>query len=332
MSYIADRRTEVTERITTLKNSLKDADSKIGNQACVYATGSFGRLDASSHSDLDLVIVGLRDPASEGGAEKSLLTNLDAICLKARLIETIRTLGIRDFDGDGKYLRHYSAGFFTKTLGHPEDDLTNTFTSRLLLLLESKAVIGETTYNAVIFDVIRSYWRDYDDHKDSFVPAFLANDILRLWRTFCVNYEARTRSTPMEKKIKRRIKNYKLKHSRLLTCYSALIYMLHRFSLTGTVTPDDAIQMAHLTPAGRLEDVAKNSAGVDIQDNIGKILEKYELFLRTTNQSEDQLTTLFEDDMRFREYMANASKLGQSVFHALNAIGRENHFHRLIVV
>jgi hypothetical protein len=57
----------------------------------------------------------------------------------------------------------------------------------------------------------------------SVVPAFLANDILRIWRTFCVNYEARTETEPAEKKAKRKLKNYKLEHSRLLTCYSALL-------------------------------------------------------------------------------------------------------------
>ena len=40
--------------------------------------------------------------------------------------------------------------------------------------------------------------------KDEFMPAFLANDILRLWRTFCVNYEARTQTEPAEKKAKRK--------------------------------------------------------------------------------------------------------------------------------
>src|SRR4029077_19402552 len=77
-------------------------------------------------------------------------------------------------------------------------------------------------YDEIVRDVIDGYWRDYQDHQANFMPAFLANDILRIWRTFCVNYEARTKREPDDKKASGKLKNYKLKHSRLLTCYSAL--------------------------------------------------------------------------------------------------------------
>jgi hypothetical protein len=62
--------------------------------------------------------------------------------------------------------------------------------------------------------VVEAYWRDFLDHRQAFVPTFLTNDILRLWRTFCVNYEARTQTEPARKKAKRKLKNYKLKHRR----------------------------------------------------------------------------------------------------------------------
>jgi hypothetical protein len=51
-----------------------------------------------------------------------------------------------------------------------------------------------------------------------------------------------------KKKAKRKLKNYKLKHSRLLTCYSALAYLLAVFATRQTVTPDDARKMVSSTP------------------------------------------------------------------------------------
>src|SRR5437879_12377305 len=134
---------------------------------------------------------------------------------------------------------HYSAYYLCTTLGEPEDDVTNTFTARLLLLLESRALLEENVHREVVTAVIKAYWRDYEDHKADFMPAFLANDILRLWRTFCVNYEARTERVPLEEKAKGKLKNYKLKHSRLLTCYSALLYLLAVYGDQGTVNPSD---------------------------------------------------------------------------------------------
>src|SRR5580658_2234467 len=78
---------------------------------------------------------GSQDP---DGKEGSLLKHLDEICIKADLIEVTRKLRIPEFSGDGRYLAHYSVHEFTKALGTPEDDVTNTFTARLLLLLESR--------------------------------------------------------------------------------------------------------------------------------------------------------------------------------------------------
>jgi hypothetical protein len=118
------------------------------------------------------------------------------------LIEMTRELRIPEFSGDGRYLVHYSVDDFTETLGTPEDDVTNTFTARLLLLLESRVLLEESVYRDVTEEVIAAYWRDYEDHKTDFMPAFLANDILRLWRTFCVNYEARTERVPDDERLK----------------------------------------------------------------------------------------------------------------------------------
>ena len=60
--------------------------------------------------------------------------------------------------------------------------------------------MGAAVYQDVIDEVLASYWRDFEDDKADLMPAFFTNDILRLWRTFCVNYEARTSREPEEKK------------------------------------------------------------------------------------------------------------------------------------
>jgi len=215
-----ERRATTAERIRQLQQRLTVAEKLCGEKVCVYATGSFGRGEASRYSDLDVFIVG------EGTPEEPALAPLDEILIKADLIEAIRDLKIPDFSGGGEYLTHHTVSEIVGSLGTPEDDASNTFTARLLLLLESSALLGKHAYAKITEKVISAYWRDYQDHKNDFAPAFLGNDILRMWRTFCVNYEARTQSDPPEKKAKRKLKNYKLKHSRLLTCYSALLYLL----------------------------------------------------------------------------------------------------------
>jgi predicted nucleotidyltransferase len=324
---LADRKLDTVARILKLREQLEEAESIAKTKACVYATGSFGRLEASPHSDLDLFIVGKSD---DNGV--NLLKRLDEICIKADLIEVTRKLDIPEFSGDGRYLVNYSVSELTRTLGTPKDDVENTFTARLLLLLESQPLLEKVVYTDVTRDVIAAYWRDYEDHRANFMPAFLANDILRLWRTFCVNYEARTERVPDEEKAKGKLKNYKLKHSRLLTCYSALLYLLAVYRLQGTVSPPDAIAMINMTPTGRLQWLLDQSELNSAHAALCTLLERYEVFLQATNAEESQLIRRFMDKSISREYMDAAYKFGDTVYQALTAIGNGSGFQRLLIV
>lgn len=319
------RRTETDRRIQQLREELQRAEKIAGDDACVYMTGSFGRGEASKYSDLDLFIAG-RD--KDG---RPILRRLDEIIIKADLIEATRKLGIQDFSGDGEYLQHYSVQQLVGTLGKPEDDVSNTFTARLLLLLESRSLLGASAYKYVIEEVIAAYWRDYKDHKNEFVPAFLANDILRLWRTFCVNYEARTLSDPPRQKAKRKLKNYKLKHSRLLTCYSGLLYLLAVYSVKETVDPLDAVAMTQLTPTQRLEWMLEQDSCAPSRAMIQDLLESYESFLESTNEPEDALIDRFLDPKKRAEFKS-ANNLGDLVFEIFQSIGKKNRLYRLLVV
>lgn len=326
MQELFDRRLQTARRIKALQESLTGAEKLAEGKACVYATGSFGRCEASPHSDLDLFIV------SKNAEKGSQLKRLDEICIKADLIEVTRDHGIQEFSGDGRYLAHYSLHQLTKTLGKPEDDATNTFTARLLLLLESRPLFGEVVYHEVTEDVIAAYWRDYKDHKSDFMPAFLANDILRLWRTFCVNYEALTEREPDREKAKGKLKNYKLKHSRLLTCFSALLYLLARYGREKTVSPNTALEMIHLTPTERLEWLINQSDLQAAHGTLNELLSQYNKFLESTNAPEDELIDRFLSKESNKEYKNNAYLFGNSMYNALNSIGNNNAFHRVLVV
>lgn len=333
MGELADRRAQTEARTKELR-SLLDAAAKIAEgKACVYATGSFGRREASAFSDLDVFIVAKCDKPPEPEAKRqSVLNPLDGILIKAELIRVGRHLRFPDFTGDGRYLVQYSVKDFTETLGTPEDDVTNTFTAKLLLLLESCPLVGSAVYDDVIDEVVSEYWRDYEGHENDFIPAFLANDILRLWRTLCVNYEARTERTPELEKAKRKLKNFKLKHSRLLTCYSALLYLLALDARQGSVSQQDAIEIIRLTPTERLECLQNRADLVDAKATIGDLLGQYEGFLMTTNAREDELIECFLDKQKSRDYMLSADKFGDLMFEALNQIGNRRRLHRLVVV
>ncbi len=184
---LSERRKQTASRLQEFRQLVPDAELVCADIACVYVTGSFARGEANRFSDLDIFIVGDTLP----GGRTRALSNLNEIVLKAELIAAARKLGLPEFSNDGEYVAHCTIGQLVNSLGQRDDDVTNTFTARLLLLLESSPLVGATAYHRFTESVVSAYWRDYEDHKDDFMPAFLANDILRMWRTFCVNYEAR---------------------------------------------------------------------------------------------------------------------------------------------
>lgn len=332
MKELHARRLQTEERFQVLKNSLSRAETIANGKACVYVTGSFGRGEASKYSDLDLFILGKND-ATDTGKRRSQLKRLDDICIKAELIHATRELKFPEFSGDGKFLVHYNVQDLTKELGSQEDDFKNTFTARLLLLLESRPIVGSEAYQTCVREVVDAYWRDWDGHAEEFIPAFLANDILRLWRTFCVNYEARTLRMPSDEKAKGKLRNYKLKHSRMLTCYSALLFLLTRFLCNNeTVSKDDALEMISQTPTERIENMLKVKQIGRAHDDMRKLLEQYNAFLANSDAPESDLIQTFSQKEEAEKYYKDATAFGDTIFRIMRAVGQNSKLYRLTVV
>ena len=251
--YLHRVREEAQLRLQKIIADLAHAEALVSGRASVYATGSFGRLEAGKLSDLDLFVV--VETVKENDKEKRLLNNIDEIKLKYQIITVAEQNSLPKFDGGGKFLASHTAISYTEWLGTQEDDYRNTLTGRMLLLLESQVLIGESVYEKTILNVISKYFRDFEGHEANFLPSFLFNDILRMWRTFCVNYEGYRKDGNSRNKIK----NLKLKFSRMLTCYSAIVYLLAIYAKSNTVRPDDVRKMVALTPTRRLERLADGS-------------------------------------------------------------------------
>ncbi len=333
MGETLNRRRKLTkERIEELQQKLGLTRKLCADHGCVYATGSFGRIEASSHSDLDLFILSREvDKASpEKPRKEPSLSKLDQICVKADLIRATQELNIEEFSGDGEYLTHYTVEDLKRTLGTREDDVTNTFTARLLLLLESYPLIGNAAYEQLTRSVIKAYWKDYNGRESEFMPAFLVNDILRMWRTFCVNYEAGKPPESEEDKARRKLKNYKLKHSRMLSCYSALMFLLFAYRTEGTVSPATAFEMVSLTPTQRLEWLLGQKECKAGHAEIDKVMATYEDFLQQTDAPKNDLVNKFKGDTK--HFFESDRSFGNSVFSVLQTLGAENPLYRVIVV
>jgi predicted nucleotidyltransferase len=324
-TYLERVRETSQSRFESLKAKLATAKELVDGKACVYATGSFGRMEAGPESDLDLFIVVETKEVIKN--EKSVTVNqldgLDEIALKYQLITAVAECGIPPFDGAGKYLELHSINDFADKLGTREDDYYNTLTGRLLLLLESRPLLGEGVYTKLVDSVIDAYFVDYQNNQSSFNPAFLVNDILRMWRTFAVNYELFRKKGGTGY----RIKNLKLKYSRMITCYSAVIYLLSKHVAAGTISPEDVREMVNLTPSERLEKVsARRFSDPLVEANFKTLVEKvitdYSSFLEFTHKPPAEVAIVLEED--FRRWRAKSHDFGRTFAEALTILGQSS--------
>lgn len=115
---------------------IKAAGDSIPDNLCAYVTGSYGRLEASPYSDIDIFFVLNNSNAAER------MPKVDEHHLYSALAKICKGLKLPEFSNDGEYLRVHQLTEILENVGNPKDDFSNNFTARMLLLLESRLPPG----------------------------------------------------------------------------------------------------------------------------------------------------------------------------------------------
>jgi predicted nucleotidyltransferase len=307
-NYSRSRLEEVSATIANLEE-LKAFDG-----LTVFSAGSFARYEASEYSDIDMFFLCMN--SREGQIEP----HTKELKLFGKMIDVVDKLSFPKFSGDCKYLNILNIDEILKHLGSPTDDHMNYFTARMLLLLESKCLFGEDVYKNVISNIVRSYFVDYPDHSETFQPIFLLNDICRFWKTLLLNYEnKRNRSECSDtEKIKQKVKNFKLKFSRMTTCFATISAL---GSYNAPVSEEQIVELIYLTPRERLQDIAKRIPGA--QNEVKDVLKKYAWFIEMTGLTTDKLQSFFYDKQKRAEMFSKANDYGNSMFRLLQKLDDE---------
>ncbi|KAA0570022.1 nucleotidyltransferase domain-containing protein [Azospirillum sp. Sh1] len=322
---ILDVRKSLSEaRISELRRRIVALDSAENFPLLtIFSAGSYARNEASQYSDVDLFF--LYDRPSRDYKH----SRIAEIKLFSDIVKISEEMGFPELSNDGEYLKILYLDENLAELGGRGDDYQNHFTTRMLLLLESKPLFNDDNYWAAVARVIDSYFRDYGDHASEFRPIFLVNDIQRFWKTLCLNYEHK-RNQPeadQEKRIKQKIKNFKLKHSRLLTCFASIAYLS---SFPKPMRPEDVIDMISLTPLQRLEYACDNTA--DLEPLFVTARKQYVWFLEMTALPTDDLYAWFLDDANRSLAFQNAKQFGDTIFEILREVTTLNNYLRSIVL
>jgi hypothetical protein len=197
------------QRLADLRARL--ADFEHDDDAAVVMLGSWGRRELTSQSDDDFLVL-------VNGAER------DGV--RPRTDELAGVLGVAGQTGT------FGAAAFCEHLvnriGLDQDDNAN-LTRRMLLMLESVPVAGDDAYRECWEHVLDAYL--VDSIRDRHPPRFFLNDLIRYWRTICVDFVGKERGEPD----KWGLRTAKLRTGRKLLYASGLLPLL----LTGELQRDE---------------------------------------------------------------------------------------------
>lgn len=252
------RKSESERRISELESEINNCSLFQNKSIAVYCAGSLGRHDFGVLSDLDLFVI-TREPSLHGGINSPF-------CQK--LIEINNALGYPQLTE--RFLKVHLLSENLKAVGAPKDDTENFFTMRMLMLLESKPVANGEVYQSCLSEIVRHYYRDADEDR-LFSPTFLVNDLLRYWRTLCLNYE-QIRQNPERPWRK---KNINLKFSRMLTVFSTVLPLIS----IPIRCEAELLPLTEKTPLERLAYGLDNLNDTSMLDDFQSFMEAYETFL-----------------------------------------------------
>lgn len=324
-SIVEEKKLNSKARIEQLQSELsKIEELRRFEKLSVFVAGSYARNEASRHSDIDLFFV------FNGDLDKDVPSpRINSMRAFSKIIEVADNLGFPAFSNDGEFLKILESPKMARELGGRDDDHLNYFTARMLMLLESSPIFNSETYEQVLREVVGSYFRDYTHRPDQFKPIFLINDILRFWKTLCLNYEHK-RNQPDEnpaEKAKQKAKNFKLKFSRLLTCFGSIASIIDHSS---TIGPEEVVQLVKLSPFERLQGTAARRP--NLQPEFRTISAEYEWFLATTNVSGEELLGSFGDKLFIDDAFRRAEAFGDSMYRLVRTIGDDTGYTRYLII
>jgi hypothetical protein len=342
-AFFAARRVKTAAFLDTWSASFDrhlqaDGRAALGADGCVYAVGSAGRGELGRQSDLDVFLV------THGAPRR-----VDEMLVQVAILRAGRELSLPDPSNDGSFLRLYAADDLKERLGDSSDDVENTFTARMLLLLESRALHGAAAYERLVRDVVQTYWRNADYHADDYLPIVVANDIVRYWRAVLLNYEAKwarkrraaaaAGRLTAELDAEQRLDGYKLRFARCMTCYSMLARLLAEATPAGPGAPahvaqEAFIEMVRATPVERLQQVralAGRRLDPGVAATIDEILALYRAYLEEREAPREALVRAFRDETRRRQLFKASGRFGEAVFALVQRVGAGSPLYRYVV-
>ena len=309
------------KEITTFKNSCEKFLKKDLNKFSLILFGSYGRLESSEHSDIDYCLI----------FDDSLKK-----CKQNKISKFIKKNSKHIF-GNTKISPFLETSYknILKNIGGDED-LPKNFTTRVLILLEGIPLNNDELYEKLINELFENYLEEFIREKK--FPLFLTNEIIRYWRTLCIDY----RWKKIEGDQKWGLRNIKLRFSRKILCFSAIMLLCLLYK--GYIKLEKCKEYICSSPSSRLinlynffKDNKPVDMDVNVLDLVEKIILKYNDFLSEINNiniRESLEKVIFKDrneNIHYSNLKQKAHDFHNDLIKLVKIIDKENMEKYLII-
>lgn len=274
--------------------------------------GSIARQECTSGSDVDWTLL------VDGQADSEHLRIAQFIegALDGAKLATPGTTGMFGQITFSHDLIHYVGG---------EDDTNHNLSRRILLLLESSRISINNTQRGTAYDrIISGIIQQYIDNDSGFiagrkndgVPRYLLNDIVRFWRTMCVDFAYKQRE---QRGRKWALRNIKLRMARRLIFIKGMLlcFKSYQSKLDTDHIKEELIKNVALIP---LEFILSVLLELGIREDVViELLDSYNRYLEMLNDEKFrnhlekiEMKNAYGDD-KFEEARENSHKFQYSL-------------------